>query len=164
MGMVSGGLRECLKVLNDKITQYKKYRGWLVAGSIYCLVVSGFYFYELYKRTMVAIEMSRAEKDKRERLDQELKMNRFPSIISKEKGFICVICMDNPCNLVCLPCNHLAMCHYCYNDLKSKFQNGDSQYFKCPVCRAPLEEDKFIVFDYKQQNDLEYSQLILDGL
>jgi len=49
----------------------------------------------------------------------------------ESKQIVCVICMDNLCNLVCLPCKHLALCTYC----------GQKQdVTTCPICRTELKE------------------------
>mmetsp|Transcript_46765 Transcript_46765/g.109079 ORF Transcript_46765/g.109079 Transcript_46765/m.109079 type:complete len:384 (-) Transcript_46765:18-1169(-) len=44
---------------------------------------------------------------------------------------VCVVCMDNLANLVCMPCKHLALCTYC---------GQRSALSECPICRATVME------------------------
>ena len=43
----------------------------------------------------------------------------------------CLVCYNNPCNLVILPCKHLIICAEC-------FQQMD----RCPLCRKEIEQVK----------------------
>ena len=43
------------------------------------------------------------------------------------KDPICVVCMEQQCQIVLLPCGHLAVCHNCVLQLKM-----------CPLCRKTI--------------------------
>lgn len=54
-----------------------------------------------------------------------------------QKTGICVICLINPYNCICLPCGHLAICTCCSakNEIKT-----------CPLCRHKLEKKVRVFF------------------
>lgn len=49
----------------------------------------------------------------------------------------CSVCYDNSISLLLEPCNHVCMCHVCYNTLETK---------KCPICKTPIETIRKIYF------------------
>lgn len=58
--------------------------------------------------------------------------------VEKETGTIndelcCVVCMDIKRNMICKPCNHLALCENCSSSIS-----------KCPVCMAQVTKMKKI--------------------
>jgi len=52
--------------------------------------------------------------------------------VADEVQHLCVVCIDNPRNGLCLPCAHLCVCTACAVDI----QRGINL---CPLCRQPLE-------------------------
>jgi len=51
-----------------------------------------------------------------------------------ERG-VCVVCMENLSNVVCLPCKHLALCSSCSQEALAG----------CPICRRDID-DKLTIF------------------
>jgi len=47
----------------------------------------------------------------------------------------CVICLDAPPELACVPCGHVCLCSGCARALTL----NDSFRFKCPVCRTKVQ-------------------------
>ncbi|XP_058101611.1 probable E3 ubiquitin-protein ligase XBOS34 isoform X2 [Magnolia sinica] len=46
---------------------------------------------------------------------------------------LCVICLDAPKEVVCVPCGHVIGCMSCLNDIKAK-------KLGCPICRAKIDQ------------------------
>eukprot|EP00808_Paulinella_micropora_P017448 g78563.t1 len=64
---------------------------------------------------------------------------RIPGELSKRQGNesqdnMCVVCLEQPCNIVFLPCRHMKTCTGCSDQLTN-----------CPLCRADIT-DKFNPF------------------
>ncbi len=54
---------------------------------------------------------------------------------SVKEGQECVVCMDAPRELACIPCGHLCMCEHCaYRLLEEEKKN------KCPLCNAEITD------------------------
>lgn len=52
-----------------------------------------------------------------------------------KEGQECVVCMDAPRELACIPCGHLCMCEHCaYKLLEEEKAN------KCPLCNAEITD------------------------
>ena len=49
----------------------------------------------------------------------------------------CCVCMDNKCNIVVLPCNHLALCGKCAQDIYNVTNI-------CPICQTPIEHYSYL--------------------
>jgi len=49
-----------------------------------------------------------------------------------EKVEDCVICLDEKCNTIIMPCGHLTVCKGCAKSLHQKKQ-------PCPICRGAIE-------------------------
>lgn len=50
---------------------------------------------------------------------------------AEERG-LCILCKDQPANIMFVPCNHIVACEKCYKANTPKFQST------CMVCRAPV--------------------------
>ncbi len=50
----------------------------------------------------------------------------------------CVICLENPKNVVLLPCLHVCLCSSCLSS--SWRQDGTGSLRECPLCRVPIEK------------------------
>jgi len=46
---------------------------------------------------------------------------------------VCLVCIDNPKNIVLKPCSHMCICDVCAEPMLRTGQ-------KCPVCRTKIEE------------------------
>jgi hypothetical protein len=58
----------------------------------------------------------------------------------------CVVCMDERCNTVLLPCGHLCLCAGCTSELK---QQG---VLRCPLCRVTVTQTKQVFMPLKAQS------------
>ncbi|XP_046395416.1 mitochondrial E3 ubiquitin protein ligase 1-like isoform X2 [Ischnura elegans] len=47
-----------------------------------------------------------------------------------EEAQLCVVCRENPKELILMPCGHVCLCEDCYESISNK----------CPVCRAEVEK------------------------
>ena len=51
---------------------------------------------------------------------------------AEEERGLCILCKDQPANIMFVPCNHIVACEKCYKANTPKFQST------CMVCRAPV--------------------------
>lgn len=86
-------------------------------------------------------------------------MKRIPSVAFNAEGTACLICTSNGSNVITIPCNHLAMCDTCFNEMKKKYKSKSIAHFNCPVCRAPMEEGNYILVGYKEGTALSRSEI-----
>ena len=62
----------------------------------------------------------------------------------------CNICLMSTSNIIFVPCNHLGVCSECFKEmLKANKNQLIAKALMCPLCRAPMDEEKFIVVKYK---------------
>lgn len=54
-------------------------------------------------------------------------MKKISSLMTQEMK--CIICFDNLKNIILVPCHHMAMCSFCYENLNRKM---------CPICRKNI--------------------------
>jgi len=54
---------------------------------------------------------------------------------SVKEGQECVVCMDAPRELACIPCGHLCMCEHCAYRLLE-----EEKATKCPLCNAEITD------------------------
>lgn len=76
-------------------------------------------------------------------------LKRMPSVDTAKQGVICLICLTNPSNVISVPCNHLALCSECFTYMKTRYNQGQVGKFECPCCRTPMDQEKFILINYK---------------
>eukprot|EP01114_Cavostelium_apophysatum_P013954 TRINITY_DN348_c1_g1_i2.p1 TRINITY_DN348_c1_g1~~TRINITY_DN348_c1_g1_i2.p1 ORF type:complete len:266 (-),score=32.91 TRINITY_DN348_c1_g1_i2:86-883(-) len=63
---------------------------------------------------------------------EKVRSSLVERIEDKMKNFMCVVCMDTPFNVCCLPCGHVSICVGC------SFKIGIGG--QCPTCRKPIEQ------------------------
>ena len=51
---------------------------------------------------------------------------------------LCVVCEDNACTMVCIPCGHLVLCQGCSSEMErlSREATSISRGTRCPICRS----------------------------
>jgi len=54
----------------------------------------------------------------------------IPAYVQESLEIACIICMENPKNIVLLPCKHMCMCKQCYEQ---------SALTLCPICRVVVQ-------------------------
>lgn len=55
----------------------------------------------------------------------------------EEPKIVCSICYDAPITVLLEPCNHICMCHVCYESLVKK---------ECPICKTEISTTKKVYF------------------
>ena len=59
-----------------------------------------------------------------------------------QKRLQCKICLENLCELVMFPCNHVCACKSCFAGLEraraATARGNQSDFVACPTCRAPV--------------------------
>lgn len=97
----------------------------IVCGTI-SAVLAGLITRKIYKRKKKEWE----ERRLRERLEQSRIQRRAlarQQVFNDEQR--CVVCVDNPKEVICLPCGHVCLCENCAEKIHSS----------CPVCRSQIE-------------------------
>jgi len=60
-----------------------------------------------------------------------------PMPVKEYPKAMCAVCYDNSITLLLEPCNHVCMCHACYDSLVSK---------ECPICKTKITATRKIYF------------------
>lgn len=97
----------------------------IVCGTI-SAVLAGLIARKIYKRKKKEWE----ERKLREKLEQSRAQRRALArqpVFNDEQR--CVVCVDNPKEVICLPCGHVCLCENCAEKIHSS----------CPVCRSDIE-------------------------
>lgn len=105
----------------------------IICGAI-ATVLTGIIVRKIYIRK----KQERIERKLKESLDKARKERRQRSrvrtadLTDEQK---CVVCVENPKEVICLPCGHVCLCEDCSAKIK----------FKCPVCRTKID-NKSVAF------------------
>lgn len=97
----------------------------IVCGTISAVLV-GLIAKKIYRRKKMEWE----EQKLRDKLDKSRLQRRVQArqqVFSDEQR--CVVCVDNPKEVICLPCGHVCLCENCAQKIK----------LNCPVCRSKIE-------------------------
>ena len=62
---------------------------------------------------------------------------RTEQVLNMDNAWQCVVCDDNEKTVVYLPCNHLAVCGDCDEEM-AEMNAGDNGLQECPICRAQI--------------------------
>lgn len=97
----------------------------LVFGSV-AMVVSG--------RIVMKYMKKKRKQEAEEKMKQQLAVGRRERRAqAREKNLdevqLCVVCAENPKEIILIPCGHVAICEDCSDNIKDV----------CPVCRHPIE-------------------------
>lgn len=77
------------------------------------------------------IQLQKESVERTERINEAL-FRLLESTLSKQQSANeCAVCMDNPIDIVCIPCGHLILCSSCAN----RIQQAEK---RCPTCREPV--------------------------
>lgn len=97
----------------------------IICGTISAVLV-GLITRKIYKRKKEEWE----ERRLREKLEKSRVQRRAlarQQVFNDEQR--CVVCVDNPKEVICLPCGHVCLCENCAEKIK----------LNCPVCRSKIE-------------------------
>ncbi|XP_029734744.1 mitochondrial E3 ubiquitin protein ligase 1 [Aedes albopictus] len=97
----------------------------IVCGTISAVLV-GLITRKIYKRKKMEWEEQRL----REKLEKSRVQRRAlarQQVFNDEQR--CVVCVDNPKEVICLPCGHVCLCENCAEKIR----------LNCPVCRSKIE-------------------------
>jgi len=119
-------------VLQEKsqlITTYKnKVIRWGRLKFVSLLFVALFAFLSVRRFLKLAKGIKQYLHNAKERFYME-KLSKLGSILPDE--FKCVICIDNPKNVIFKPCLHMAICKVCCQKLDKRV---------CPICKKPIRD------------------------
>ncbi len=127
----------------------------MITGSL--LLASAFMFYQRIQRERVA----NAINSENQKTNQSLQ--RFPTKIRDDEKMCCLVCMTNLCNVVIVPCNHLAICKDCFDEMRKRYKDGSSSNLNCPCCRVPMDENQSILVNYKPLAEPEKVEEVADN-
>ncbi|XP_055317997.1 mitochondrial E3 ubiquitin protein ligase 1 [Sitodiplosis mosellana] len=100
-----------------------------IAGILTAIIIRKIYLRKKQERVERKLKES-LEKARRERRQQSRAQPR--ELRDDEK---CVVCVENPKEVICLPCGHVCLCEDCSAKIK----------ISCPVCRATID-NKSVAF------------------
>ncbi|KAK7590879.1 hypothetical protein V9T40_002492 [Parthenolecanium corni] len=99
------------------------------------LTIAGVLFYQWWKRKQILLRRERLlEMATRARLERQ---RTQPRNQLSEDSFTCIVCLNQPREVILLPCGHISMCYDC------AYQCNDRP---CPVCREPVASINLIYF------------------
>ncbi|XP_055531899.1 mitochondrial E3 ubiquitin protein ligase 1 [Wyeomyia smithii] len=97
----------------------------IVCGTISAVLI-GLISKKIYKRKKVEWEERRVREMLEKSRAQRRALARQQVYNDEQK---CVVCVDNPKEVICLPCGHVCLCETCAEKIKTS----------CPVCRSKIE-------------------------
>ncbi|XP_055619044.1 mitochondrial E3 ubiquitin protein ligase 1 [Toxorhynchites rutilus septentrionalis] len=97
----------------------------IVCGTISAVLV-GLITRKIYKRKKMEWD-EQALRDKLEKSRAQRRALARQQVFSDDQR--CVVCVDNPKEVICLPCGHVCLCENCAVKIK----------LNCPVCRSKIE-------------------------
>lgn len=113
---------QLVSMYKDKIIRWNRIRWFSAALMIISCIMTVRRVYKL--ATKIRNRM-------REFLEQ-VRMNKLKGLsLLLTDSFKCVICIENPKNIIFVPCYHMALCSTCYDKLEKK---------SCPVCRKRIND------------------------
>jgi hypothetical protein len=71
----------------------------------------------------------------------------MPDALATLMDLECRICMNDPCNIVLVPCNHLCMCVKCFKEDKKRTEEKRAKY-NCPMCKQEYDPKHQILIIY----------------
>lgn len=89
----------------------------------------------IFDEVKVAPIVCKQMRNERDSATNTLDEDHLPAATAQTHGLTCVVCMENPINILLLPCKHASMCDDCASQIK-----------ECPLCRgyAPMSCKIFI--------------------
>lgn len=70
------------------------------------------------------------QKSKGKRPDYKTQKSAIQANWNTDERFQCKICLDNPVEVLFLPCKHVCCCQTCSNKLRVR---------ECPICRGQIK-------------------------
>jgi hypothetical protein len=92
----------------------------------------GKFFYRVNKQNIRTVCPTVLPNEITKHCESEAKSERKIVRIYESGGGICLVCMENPYDVVLIPCGHYCLCSVCAYKL---FKSG-----KCPLCRGNIED------------------------
>uniref|UniRef100_A0A1Q3FAG0 RING-type E3 ubiquitin transferase n=1 Tax=Culex tarsalis TaxID=7177 RepID=A0A1Q3FAG0_CULTA len=97
----------------------------VVCGTISAVLV-GLIAKKIYRRKKMEWDEQKL-RDKLEKSRAQRRAQARQQVFNDEQR--CVVCVDNPKEVICLPCGHVCLCENCAEKIK----------LNCPVCRSKIE-------------------------
>lgn len=101
----------------------------IIGGALTAIILRRIYLRKKQERIERKLKEA-LEKARRERKQQS---RTKPRELREDQK--CIVCIENPKEIICLPCGHVCLCEDC----SSKIQ------LTCPVCRASID-NKSVAF------------------
>ena len=145
---LSGNYTECSKYEANVlfyISFYSLSILFIIFLSISCIILLIFFFkfvFKLIKDSCSGTNVIKSSNEKETQTDQEI-IIPIRSYENDKSNIICIVCMDNPIDIILNPCGHMCLCNSCFLKMESK---------KCPCCNFLIKEKKavFLANIYKK--------------
>ena len=127
--VIAGGLTHALKYIKGEMQKAKNIgRLFLGLSALSFFGAISFAFNNYIKKLQAAQLKESFEKSQNEKY-------KMPDQIASLMDLECRICMNDPCNIVLVPCNHLCMCVKCFKEMEKKRIEDKKQKDNCPMCK-----------------------------
>jgi hypothetical protein len=90
-----------------------------------------------YRQRRIGIAVATSSISKYEAPHVTIPMPVAVATYKEEPKIVCSICYDASITLLLEPCNHICMCHVCYESLVKK---------ECPICKTEISTTKKVYF------------------
>lgn len=118
-------LRDKFQIIKDFKSKVAKWT-WINRLSVFMAVLS---FVLTIRR---GIRLTQKIRKKMQDFIEQVRMNKLKGLsMLLTDSFKCIICIDNPKNIIFTPCYHMALCKTCFDHLEKKI---------CPICRKGIND------------------------
>ncbi|XP_058462180.1 mitochondrial E3 ubiquitin protein ligase 1 [Malaya genurostris] len=115
---------------NTLLKKFEEAKSSMLFKVIICGTISAVLIGLITRKVWKRKKMEWNEQNLRNRLDKSRAQRRAlarQQVFNDEQR--CVVCVDNPKEVICLPCGHVCLCENCAEKIK----------LNCPVCRSKIE-------------------------
>ena len=65
------------------------------------------------------------------------------AVLESSQTLLCIICCENPRDILLQPCNHIKLCSICYTNISETAMKNNSKIL-CPYCREIVQNSNKI--------------------
>lgn len=112
------------------IRRFEEAKSAMLTKVIVCGAIAGILTGIILRKIYLRKKHERMERKLKEQLEQARRQRRQQARTNDLiEQFKCVVCVENPKEIICLPCGHVCLCEDCSAKIQSK----------CPICRTRIE-------------------------
>lgn len=104
------------------------------------ITVATFLSRMVYEKNEICVDMVPEENIFQEESSEDEIPDELEEPPTRNNNSECIICRDNPTNILLLPCKHLKICDECNLKLQAEAISRGLQNYNCPYCRKIVED------------------------